>query len=114
MEAEDEHQTPDDDHRADDQDPGLAQRLAEELKHAPGVDEAEHAAAEARDVAEAREPIARDCEPAAHLITEISGCVASSVWVKTLNAKTPMKAITTASFTARPTPSAPPDAFIPL
>jgi hypothetical protein len=31
-----------------------------------------------------------------------------------LKANTPMKAITTASLTALPTPSAPPEAFMPL
>ena len=64
--------------------PGLAQRLAEEAEDAQAVDLAQDAPAELRDLAEVRDPVARDGEPAAHyLITVISGWVASSVWVKT-------------------------------
>ena len=50
-----------------------------------------------------------------HLITRMFGCVASSVCVNTvLNAPNPRNEITTAWLTALPTPSAPPEAVMPL
>ena len=70
----------------EDQDAGLAQRLAEEAEDPQPVDVAQDAAAELGDLAEAGEPVARDCQPGsthAQRITVISGWVASSVCVKT-------------------------------
>src|SRR4051794_40572099 len=64
LQAGDEHQAPDDDRRGDDEDARLAQRLAEELEDAQRVDEGEDLAAELRDLAEGRDPVARDAEPA--------------------------------------------------
>ena len=56
-------------------------------QHPARVDDPHHPAAEAGDVAERAEPVAGDASQPisglAHLITEISGWVASSVWVKT-------------------------------
>ena len=84
LEAQDEDHPPDHQRRAQDQDPGLAQGLAEEAEHAPVEDVAEGLAAELDDVAERGDPVPRDREPAAHhRITRISGWVASRVWVKT-------------------------------
>ena len=48
-----------------------------------GIHLAHDAAAEASDVPQGAQPIPRNREPARHLITEISGWVANSVWVKT-------------------------------
>ena len=63
--------------------PGLAQRLAEEAEDAARVDEAGDAAAEAGDLPERVEPVARNREPAAHQrIVCNSGLVASRVCVK--------------------------------
>ena len=64
---------------------GLAQRLAEELEDPARVDEAHHPAAEAGDVAAASRAsrVGTASQPGIYLITEISGWVASSVWVKT-------------------------------
>ena len=64
LQADDEDEAPDDERRGEDQDPGLAQRLAEEAEDAQAVDLAEDAPAELRDLAEARDPVARDGEPA--------------------------------------------------
>src|SRR4051794_16380254 len=83
LQPDDEHQAPDDDRRGDDQDAGLAQRLAEELQDPAGVDQAEDPPAELGDLAERRDPVAGDREPAHQRMTWISGWVASSVWVKT-------------------------------
>src|SRR5204863_2384563 len=84
LESEDEDEAPDHDRGAEDEDAGLAKRLAEELEHPPRVDEAHRAPAKASDLSHAREPISRNCQPAGHyLMTEISGWVASRVWVKT-------------------------------
>ena len=69
-EAEEEGQPPDHDGGAQDQDPGLAQRLAEEVHHPARVDVAEDATAEAGDVAERAEPLPRNCEPAGHLLDD--------------------------------------------
>src|SRR3954452_25173457 len=79
LQADDEHQAPDDDRRGEDQDPGLAQRFAEEAKDAQAEDIAEDLAGELGDLAERRNPVARD----RHRMTWISGWVARSVWVKT-------------------------------
>jgi hypothetical protein len=73
LQADDEHQAPDDDRRGQDQDPGLAQRLAEELQDAQREDLADDAAAELRDLAEARQPVARDGHPAHQACAPISG-----------------------------------------
>src|SRR3954449_1489652 len=48
----DEHQAPDHDRRGDDQDAGLAQRLAEEAQHAPAEHERDDPPAEGGDLAE--------------------------------------------------------------
>ena len=57
---------PDDQRRAEDQDAGLAQALAEEAQDAARVDEAGDARAEAGDLPEGVEPAARDVEPGVH------------------------------------------------
>ena len=66
-----------------DQQARLAQRLAEEAEHAQAEDLADDARAELDDVAEGRDPVARDGQPAVHLMFRISGWVASSVCVNT-------------------------------
>src|SRR3954468_24798104 len=63
LQAGDEHQAPDDDRRGDDEDAGLAQGLAEEAQDPAGVDQPEDPAAELRDLAERRDPLARHGEP---------------------------------------------------
>src|SRR4051812_16323851 len=85
LEPEDERKAPDHERRAEDQDAGLAERLAEEVEDAAVEDRADDSRGELRDVSERRDPVARDAQPAAahYLITEISGWVASSVCVKT-------------------------------
>ena len=83
LQAEGEDEAPDDQRRAEDQDPGLAQALAEEAEDAAGVDEAGDAGAEAGDLPRRVEPAARDREPGVHRIVCSSGLVASRVWVKT-------------------------------
>src|SRR5205814_2162829 len=83
LEAEDEDHPPDHERRSQDQDPGLAKRLAEEPKDARVEDVAEGLAAELEDVPERGDPVPWDREPAGHRITRISGWVASRVWVKT-------------------------------
>src|SRR3954447_7811491 len=69
LQADDEHQAPDDDRRAQDQDAGLAQRLAEEPQHAARPDVGEHPPAELRDLTRALE----SAGPAGHRMTWISG-----------------------------------------
>src|SRR4051794_18370341 len=84
LQADDEDEAPDDEGRGEDEDAGLAQRLTEEAEDAQAVDLAQDPPGELGDLAEVRDPVARDGQPAAHyLITVISGWVASSVWVKT-------------------------------
>src|SRR5436309_10321585 len=84
LEPEDERERPDDHRRAEDQDTGLPQRLAEEAEDAQAEDLVEDPRRELRDIAESGDPVARGGPHAVHyLITEISGCVASSVCVKT-------------------------------
>src|SRR3954454_10911791 len=83
LQAGDEDQAPDDHRRGDDEDAGLPQGLAEEAEDPQRVDEAEDLAAELRDLAEARDPVARNAEPAHQRMTWISGWVASSVCVNT-------------------------------
>src|SRR5215212_1972205 len=86
LEAEDEREAPDHERGAQDQDAGLPERLAEEVDHAPVEDRGDDARRELGDVAEGCDPVAWDAEPTrahVYLITEISGWVASSVWVKT-------------------------------
>ena len=67
----------------EDQHAGLAQRLAEVAEDLQAEDLAHDAPAEADDVAERREPVARDCQPVVHLMLRMSGWVASSVCVNT-------------------------------
>src|SRR5262249_20016896 len=86
LKTEDEDQAPDHDRGAEDQDPGLAERLAEELEDPAAVDQARDPRAEPEDLPDRGEPPAGDGKPAGahgYLITCSSGCVASSVWVKT-------------------------------
>src|SRR5206468_774763 len=83
LQAQDEDHPPDHERRSQDQDPGLAQRLAEEPENARVEDVAERLAAELEDVPERGDPVPRYRQPAGHRITRISGWVAKSVWVKT-------------------------------
>ena len=62
----------------------LYRKRGREVQDPEGVDLPEDLAAELGDLAERRDPVLGDREPAAHQrITVMSGCVASSVWVKT-------------------------------
>ncbi len=79
-----------DERRGDDQDPGLAQRLAEEPQHAQREHVAQHAGDEPQHLAGVDEAVARPLEglaerklsPGAHLaIVVIEGWVASSTCV---------------------------------
>src|SRR3954447_14386669 len=72
LQADDEDQAPDDERRAQDEDAGLAQGLAEEAEDPQRVDLADDLAAELRDLAEAGDPVARDCEPTHQRMTWIS------------------------------------------
>src|SRR5213079_2133482 len=83
LQAEREDQAPDDQRRAEDQDAGLAQALAEEAQDPPRVDEAGDARREAGDLPCRVEPASWDLEPGVHRIVCSSGLVASRVWVKT-------------------------------
>ncbi len=88
LQADDEDQHPDHQGRGHDDQPGLAQDLARELEDAQIEDLLQDAPDELDDLAEAREPVARDGRPAGggtthQRITVISGLVASSVCVKT-------------------------------
>src|SRR5207249_11748071 len=64
LEAEDERQSPDDESRAEDQDAGLPQRLAEEAEHAPAEDLLEVARGGLRHNTERGDPVARNPQPA--------------------------------------------------
>ena len=77
LQAEDEDEEPDDQRRAEDQDPGLAQALAEEAKDAARVDRAGDAGAEAGDLPEASRASRAAPEPARPFI---SGCSAVRDW----------------------------------
>src|SRR6185503_18467477 len=66
LQAQDEDHPPDHERTSQDQDPGLAQGLAEEVEHAAVEDVAEGLAAEADDVAERGDPVPWDAEPAGH------------------------------------------------
>ena len=57
LEPEDEGEAPDHERGADDQDAGLAQRLAEEAEDPPAEDLAEHTRAELADLAEEPDPV---------------------------------------------------------
>src|SRR4051812_6719559 len=83
LQADDEDQAPDDQRRAEDQDAGLAQGLAEEAEDPQRVDLPDDLAAELRDLAERGDPVARDGQPAHYRITWISGWVARRVCVNT-------------------------------
>ena len=83
LKPQDEDHPPDHHRRAQDQDARLSEGLAEEAEYAAVEDVAEGLAAELDDVARRGDPVLGDCQPADHRITNISGWVASSVWVKT-------------------------------
>src|SRR5215211_512996 len=85
LEADDEDQAPDHQRRAQDQEAGLPQALAEEAEDLEREDLGDDARAEADDLPHRGEPVLRHCEPgvAHHLICTISGWVASSVCVNT-------------------------------
>ena len=77
---------PDHERRAEDQDPGLAQRLAEERRTRAATKTSPRPAPQnlAMSPNEAIQSRGTASQARAHhLITEISGWVASSVWVKT-------------------------------
>src|SRR5262249_47558403 len=80
LQAEDEDEPPDHEGRAEDQDPRLAERLAEEAEDAARVDEHRDAAAEAGDLAERVEPAARDFEPGVHRAATLTGSSAVRGW----------------------------------
>src|SRR5665811_2636897 len=80
LQAEDEDEAPDDDRRAEDQDPGLAQALAEEAQHQARVDQAGDPRAEAGDLAERVEPAARNREPGIHRAFLIGSTAARGWW----------------------------------
>ena len=69
LQAQDEDHPPDHHRRAQDQDAGLAQGLAEEAEDAAVEDVAEGQAAELDDVAEGGDPVPRYGQPAGHLGT---------------------------------------------
>ncbi len=84
LQAEDEDEHQDDQHRADDEDPGLAQRLAEEPQDAARrrrrrITRPEKRSSRPRPAKPSRAPSAQ--RP--HRTADSSGWVASSVWVKT-------------------------------
>jgi hypothetical protein len=57
LQADDEHQAPDDQRRGEDEDAGLAQRLAREAEDAQGPDLPQDPPAELHDLAEGRDPV---------------------------------------------------------
>ena len=69
LQADDEHQAPDHERRGDDQDPGLAQRLAEEPEHPQAKHFADDPRGELDDLAERLDPAARGGEQAFHRLT---------------------------------------------
>src|SRR5207247_1249918 len=66
LKAGDEDQPPDHKRRAENEDAGLAQRLAKEAQDAAAVDLAHHRAAKAGDLAQAVNPGPRQRQPAGH------------------------------------------------
>jgi hypothetical protein len=81
LQADDEHQAPDDQRRGEDEDAALAQRLTEESEDLEAVDVADDPSAELRDLAEGGEDVLGSGEH--QRITVISGWVANSVCVNT-------------------------------
>src|SRR4051812_37728043 len=73
LQADDERQAPDDEGAREDQHAGLAQRLAEVAEDLEVEDLFQHGPAEAQDLPEGGEPVARDGEPTAHCATRSEG-----------------------------------------
>src|SRR5213076_2656296 len=69
--SQDEYQPPDHEGGAQDQDPRLPERFAEEREYPAGVDDPHRPPAEAADLPERGEPIPWDCQPPGHLLDDV-------------------------------------------